>query len=64
MRLTVQDQRIDSASHIVHRSVAGDLNLACLEIDFDFADLRTIGKARDRERLVRDAGKWTLQILW
>jgi hypothetical protein len=64
MRLTVQDQRIDSAPNIVHRGIADDLDLACFGIYFDFADLGAIRKARDRKRLVGDAGKWTLQILW
>ena len=64
MRLTVQDQRIDGAPDIVDRSVADDFNLAGFGIDLDFADLRAIRKARDRKRLVGDAGERPLQILW
>lgn len=62
MRLPVQDQRIDRAADIVDRSVADDLNLARLGIDLDLANLRTVGKARNRKRLIRDAGERPLQI--
>ena len=64
MRLTVQDQRIDGAPDIVNCSVPHDFNLARFGINLDFADLRSIRKARDGKRLVGDAGERTLQILW
>ena len=64
MRLTMQDQRIDGAPDVVHRRVTDDLNLACFGIDLDFTDLRAVGKARDGERLVGDAGEGPLQIPW
>src|SRR6266446_6312962 len=48
----------------VHRGVTDDLNLACFGIDLDFTDLRAVGKARDGERLVGDAGEGPLQIPW
>src|SRR5690348_4458380 len=51
MCLTMQDQRIDRASNIVDRSIAHDLDLTRFGVNFDLADLRTIRKARDRERL-------------
>jgi hypothetical protein len=41
-----------------------DLHLARFGIDLNFADLRSVGKARDRKRLVGDAGERTLEILW
>ena len=56
MRLTMQDQRIDGAPDVVHRGVTDDLNLAGFGLDLDFADLRAVGKAGDRKRLVGDAG--------
>jgi hypothetical protein len=64
MRLTVKDERIDCTAHIIYRGVADDLNLAGIGIDLDLADLRAIGKARDRERLVGNAGERPLQFLW
>src|SRR5260370_27249471 len=44
--------------------VADDLPLARLGIDFDFAQLRSVGEAGNRKRLVGDAGERPLQILW
>jgi hypothetical protein len=38
MRLTVQDQRIDGAPDVVHRSIVDYSDLAGLGIDLDFAD--------------------------
>ena len=61
MRLAVQDQRIDRAADIVDRGIADDLDLAGIGIDLDLADLRAIGKARDRQGLVGDAGKRSVQ---
>jgi hypothetical protein len=60
MRLTMQDQRIGGAPNIVHRCIADNSNLARFGIDLDFADLRVVGKARDWERLVGDAGERAL----
>ena len=64
MRLTVQDQRIDGAPDIVHGSVPDDLHLTCIRIYFDFAYLRAIGEACNRERLVGNAGEPSLHGLW
>jgi hypothetical protein len=47
-----------------NRCVGDDLYLARFGIDLDFADLGSVRKARDRKRLVGDAGEWTLEILW
>ena len=55
MRLTMQDQRIDGAPDIVNRCVGDDLHLARFGIHLDFADLRSVRKARDRKRLIGDA---------
>ena len=52
MGLAVHDHRVDGTPDIVDRSVADDLDGTRLGIDFDLADLRAIGKARDREGLV------------
>jgi hypothetical protein len=49
---------------IVNSRIADDLHLACVGIDFDFADLRAVGEAGNRERLIGDSGEWPLQILW
>jgi len=63
MRLAMQDQRIDGAPDVVHRSIANDLNFARFGIDFCFADLRAVREAGDGERLVGDAGERPLQVL-
>ena len=55
MRLTMQDQRIDGAPDIVHRSIADDLYFARFGIDLGFADLRAVGEAGDRKRCRRAA---------
>jgi hypothetical protein len=62
MRLTMQNQRIDGASDVVNRSIADDLNLACIGIDFDFAKRRVPAARRrcrsfDRRRRAPLAGR-------
>src|SRR5438105_62473 len=57
VRLTVQNQRIDGAPDIVDCSVADNFNLAGVGIDLNFTNLRAIRKARNRKRLVGDAGE-------
>jgi hypothetical protein len=64
VRLTVQDQRVNRAPDIVHCSVVDDFDLAGFGIYFDLADLRAAGEARDRERLVGNAGERSLQLRW
>ena len=62
MRLAVQDQRIDRAPDVVDRSVADDLDLAGIGIDLDFANMRTIGEACDRQGLVGGCAERSLQL--
>jgi hypothetical protein len=59
----MKDHRVDRAPDIVDRGIADDLDATRLGIDFDLADLRAVGKARDRERLVGNAGERPLQVL-
>ena len=62
MRLAMQDHRVDRAADIVDRGVADDLDRAGLGVDLDLADLRAVGEAGDRKRLVRDRGERPPQI--
>ncbi len=62
MCLAVQDQRVDGTADIIDRGIADDLDGTRIGIDLDLADLRAVGKARDREGLVGNAGKRPLRF--
>ena len=62
LRLAVQDQRIDRAPDIIDGGIADDRDMAGLGIDLDLADLRAVGKARDRQGLVGDGGERPLPL--
>src|SRR4029450_4183799 len=51
--LADDDHRIDHAADIVDRPVAIDLDGAGLRIDFDFADVRSVGPCRIGNRARR-----------
>ncbi len=62
MGLAVQDERVDRAPDIVDRGVADEIDRAGIGIDFDLADLRAVGEARERDGLVRHRAQRPLQI--
>src|SRR4029077_6560002 len=49
-------------AHIVDRSIADDVDGTGFGVDFDLADLRAVGEARDGEGLVGDTGERSLQF--
>src|SRR5262249_57424848 len=61
--LAVQDQRIDRAAHVVDRREGDDLDRARVDVDLDLAYLRAVGKARDGNHFVADAGERPLRVL-
>ena len=63
MCLAMQDQRVDRSPDIIDRGIADDLHPACFRIDLNLADVRAVGEASDRQRLVGNAVQRALQFL-
>ena len=63
MDLAVHDHRIDRAPDIVDRAVANQLDRAGLRIDFDLADMATIGKGGEVHGLVALRAEFPAQLI-
>src|ERR1700732_962917 len=63
MRLAVQDQRVDGATDIVDRRVAGDFDTPGLGIDFNLADVKAMWEGGDLTIHLTGAGERAAQLL-
>src|SRR5215467_826151 len=63
MRLTVDNERIDAASDIVNRRIAGETQTAALRVDFNFANGAAIRKHGIMHLVVGDNRKSRREIL-